>query len=166
MPIMKQIKSLAAATLVTTLSMAGSAWAQDYSAHQNFHAHTKKCTEINLGLFKKHVCSPDVDIAGTVYEKAEFSPDPKAEVRLKITHPFSLDTGYQGVSSNGCVPQDGVNYFGQGVSICTYVKDVHVENDHIKFDMRQSAKLSIGIPHVKTWSVELSLWHHNFDLKK
>lgn len=166
MPLTTRTKSLVAATVVTTLSMGGPAWAQDYNAHQNFNAHTKKCTEINLGLVKKHVCSPDVHIAGTVYEKAEFSPDPKAEVRLKISHPFSLDTGYQGVSSNGCVPADGVNYFGQGVSTCTYVKDVHVEKGHIKFEMRQSVKLSIGIPHVKTWGVEIPLWHHNFDLKK
>ncbi|NHQ72849.1 hypothetical protein HAT86_00005 [Roseovarius gahaiensis] len=111
------------------------------------------------------MCIPDVHIAGTVCERAEFSPDPKAELRLKVNHPASFDTGFQGVSSNGCVPVDGVSYFGEGVSTCTYVKDVHVSKDRIKFDMRQSFKLSIGIPHVKTWGVEVHLWHHNFDLK-
>lgn len=153
----------AVASAAIVVCIGGSVHAKEYKAHQNFNAHTKKCED--LGILG-HACTPDVHISGTVYEEAEFSPKPQAKVRLKVDSPISFDTGFQGVESTGCKPVPGVSYFGEGVSYCTDIKDVHVSGDQIKFDIKQSLKISIGIPHVKTWGVNVPLWHKNVDIKK
>lgn len=152
------------ATIIATtvVCLGGTVHAKEYKSHQNFNAHTKKC--VDLG-FLGHACTPDVHISGTVYEEAEFSPKPQAKVRLKVDSPISFDTGFQGADSTGCMPVPGVSYFGEGVSYCTDVKNVHYSGDQIKFDIKQSLKLSIGIPNVKTWGVEVPLWHKNVDIK-
>lgn len=152
-----------AVIVAAAFGFGGQAYAQSASAHQDFNAQIKKC--VDLGKLLGHACTPDIHITGTAYEKVEFTPNPQAKVRLKVTSPFSFDTGFQGIDSSGCEPV-GATFYGEGAFYCTTVSDINISDEQIKFNIAQSMKMTIGIPHVKEWSVEVPLWHRAVDVRK